>query len=99
MTSHRTSASALAQLKQERFIAYIAEAHADAAPVAEACAEYRQWQDFMSTRLLDDEACQKHAFQECNAPEHREYCAMLATLQQANRKGKGGHRPPASSKY
>ena len=53
----------------------------------------------MATRLIDEESCQKHAYEECNAAEQREYCAMIATLQQANREAKTGHRPPTSSKY
>ena len=68
------------------------------APVTDACARYREWPDFMATRLIDDEDAQRHAFGECAAPEQREYCAMLATLQHANKSGKS-HRPPASSKY
>ena len=99
VTTNRAPTSALAQLKQERLIAYIAECHADKPQVAEACADYRQWQDFWATRLIDEETCQKHAYEECNAVEQREYCALIATLQQATRKGKTGHRPPASSKY
>ena len=90
VTTNRSSTSALAELKQERLIAYIAECHADKPQVAEACADYRQWQDFWATRLIDEEACQKHVYEECNAVEQREYCAMIATLQQANRKGKNG---------
>ena len=80
-TASRRNEAALAELRKENLVAYIAECHKEEPSIQEACHDYAEWQDFWSTRLLDDTAAQKHAHEACGADEQRDFYCFLSTLE------------------
>ena len=80
-------------------VAYLSCVHEDTDSVKEALGIYRSWQDFISTRFIDDEACQRHASERLqNADEYGDHCAFVAAMDLTGKKS-ANTRPPMKNKY
>ena len=83
---------------EDDLVAYLASSHQGDREVQEALGIYREWQNFMSTRLLDVERCQRHISEQIpDGPDEEEHCAFIAAMQKSG--GNKNTKAPARNKY